>query len=385
MTVMDTVIKDIRLWFSLCGYLLLTTLCFTFLSTALSQTNANFNIDLQLDYSAAEQSIALYEDGFVNTQHIAEMRGNRIAASTTGMIENRESVATQLQYYLDSLKYHQIIRTDIYNLETARKNVSVIKTLLEELKRRNFNRRVAATVEQIFPSDAQVSITIPVYVVAFGHENVDAYVRRIIWRGDHPRFVGENEGELTIVINLAHAVDYGLNTEERFISLLGVVAHEVFHAAFSAYKENSDSWKKFYAERRQPVDALLDLTQNEGIAYYLSLEQQGHGYVPRDWNSKSRDLFLTFNANAVQLSSETISNRQAAEIIRKANLSGYQDNYGSVVGMFIAREIDIRLGRASLIETIASTPYEFFRKYIALTKTDSNLPKIRIPVIEINR
>ncbi len=382
---MDTNVKDVRLWFSPCGYILLTTLCFTFVFTALPQTSTNFNVELQLDYSAAEQSIALYEDGFVDTRRIAEMRGNRIAASTTGMIENRESVSTKLQYYLDSLKYHQIIRADIYNLEAARKNVSVIKTLLEELKRRNFSKRVAATVEQIFPVDAQVSVTIPVYAVAFGHENVDAYVRRIIWHGDHPRFVGENEGEITIVINLAHAVDYGLNTEERFISLLGVVAHEVFHAAFSTYKENSDSWKKFYAEHRKPVDALLDLTQNEGIAYYLSLEQQGHGYVPRDWNTKSRDLFSTFNANADQLSSATISNRRAAEIIRKANLSGYQDNYGSVVGMFIAREIDIRLGRASLIETIASSPHEFFRKYIALTKTDSNLPKIRIPVIESNR
>src|SRR6202008_3534100 len=102
-----------------------------------------------------------------------------------------------------------------------------INDLLGEIKKRNFNRRVVATVEQIFPQDANVSVTIPLYVVAVGHENVDAFVRRIIWHGDEPQFVGENEGELTIVINLGQSVAYGQSLDDRFISLLGVVAHEV--------------------------------------------------------------------------------------------------------------------------------------------------------------
>ena len=343
---------------------------------AISQTNPDFNVQLMLDYSSAEQSIALYEDEFVNTQLLAETRGCRIAASTTGLIENRGTVTNWLQLYLDSLKYHQIIREDIYHLESARKDVAEIKSLLAEIKKCNFNRRISATVEQIFPSDAKISIAIPLYVVAFGHGNVDAYVRRIIWHGDIPQFVGEGAGELTIVINLAHAVDYGSSAEERLVSLLGVVAHEVFHASFSAFKESSSSWKKYYAEHQQPIDALLDLTQNEGIAYYLSLEQQGHGFLPRSWNSKFRDVFLTFNKNAVALSSDSVTPQQAAKIMRQANLSGYWENYGSLVGMFIAREIDTRLGRAALIETITSSPYDFFRKYVSLTKADSNLPKL---------
>jgi hypothetical protein len=379
---MDANIKKSQLSIALFLVFVLGVVLFFSPPYSVSQTNANFNINLLLDYSVAEQSIALYEDEFINTQLLAETRGCRIAASTTGMIENKRTVTSRLQFYLDSLKYHQIIRDDIYHLESARKNAADIKALLTEMKKRNFNKRVAATVEQIFPADAEVSITIPVYVVAFGHYNVDAYVRRIIWHGDIPQFVGENEGELTIVINLAHSVDYGPNIEERLVSLLGVVAHEVFHAAFSAFKENSSSWKKFYAEHQQPLDALLDLTQNEGIAYYLSLEQQGHGFMPRDWNAKFRDVFLTFNKNAIELSSDTITQWHAAEIIRKANLSGYWDNYGSLVGMFMAREIDTRLGRASLIETIASTPYDFFRKYITLTREDSNLPKVPVRVVE---
>jgi hypothetical protein len=342
-----------------------------------SQTNSNFNVNLLLEYSSAEQSIDLYEDQLVNTQALAELRGNRIAASTTGLIENRSALNNLLTSYLDSLKYHQIIQDDIYHLEDARKDVGPIKELLAEIKKQNFNRRVVATVEQIFPQDAAVTITIPLYFVVFGHENVDAYVRRIIWHGDTPQFVDDDEGELTIVVNLAKAVNYAPALEECFISLLGVVAHEVFHAAFGAYKDNSPTWKRYYRKHKRPFDILLDLTQNEGIAYYLSLDQRGRGYLPRDWYNRTRDVFKTFNTNASELLSPSISPNRVSKLIRAANLNGYWESYGSMTGMFISREIDLRLGRASLIETIALGPFNFFRKYLELTKEDSNLPRLR--------
>ncbi|MBI3365751.1 MAG: hypothetical protein HY033_12690 [Ignavibacteriae bacterium] len=288
----------------------------------------------------------------------------------------------QLQNYLDSLKAHQIIRDDVYHLEEARKNVADIKELLTAIKKRNFSRRVAATIEQIFPQDASVSILIPVYIVALGHENVDAYVRRITWQGDVPRFVGELEGELTIVINLAHAVRYGDDVDERLLSVLGVVAHEVFHAAFGAYKDNSPSWQQYYKKHRRPFDELLDLTQNEGIAYYLSLDQRGHGYVPRDWYTRAREVFTTFNRNAEELLSDTLTFDRAAELIRAANLSGYLESYGAMAGMFIAREIDLRLGRPALIETIATGPADLFEKYITLSEHGSNLPNLSERVIK---
>ena len=126
-----------------------------------SQSNPRFNVDLHIDYTAAEQSIDLFEDQFTNTQSLAELRGNRIAASTTGLIANSGPVTSRLQSSLDSLKAHQIIRDDVYHLEEARKNVAEIKELLSAIEKRNFSRRVAATVEQIFPQDAEVSLLIP--------------------------------------------------------------------------------------------------------------------------------------------------------------------------------------------------------------------------------
>jgi hypothetical protein len=340
------------------------------------QTNPRFNVDLHLDYSALERSIQLLDDEPVGTQSLAELRGNRIAASTTGFIANRDSLTYLLRDYFDSLKFHQIIKDDIFHLEAARNNIAAIKDLYHEMERSNFNRKVVATVEQIFPEDGDVSILIPVYIVALGHENVDAFVRRIVWHGDIPEFVGEHEGELTIVINLIHAVRYGTNLQERYLSLLGVVAHEVFHAAFGDYKDHSPFWRNYYETHRRPFDELIDLTQNEGIAYYLSIDQRGHGYVPRDWYQRARSIFSTFDNNARELLSPTITRNRASELIRSANLSGFEGSYGAQCGMFIAREIDLRLGRLALIETISAGPGDMLQKYASLTKSDNSLPQI---------
>jgi len=321
---------------------MLCVVCLLLFTHAYSQEE-QFDVDLMIDYTSAEECIRLFEDQFVNTEEIASLRGNRIATSTTGMIESKGIGAYLLKNNLDTLKQRLYFQNDVYNLEDAKQNVAAIREMLDVLKRRNFNRKVVATVEQIFPHDVEVSTRIPVYVVALGHENVDAYVRRIAWHGDEPRFVGEDEGELTIVINLAQAVKYSDNLEERFIELLGVVAHEVFHAAFGVYKENSPTWKRYERTHQRPIDILLDLTHNEGIAYYLSLEQQGRGNLPRDWNSKMREVFITYNNNA---------------------------------GMYIARTIDKQLGRAALIETISNGPMDFFAKYVELTENDAALPKL---------
>lgn len=350
-------------------------------STAIAQLNTNFNVNLQLDYTSVNQAIALFEDQPVSTQILAETRGNVIAATTTGMIADRNSGASLLRDYLDSLKYHQRIQDDIYHLEEGRRNVVAIKELFNAIRTENFSAKVSATVEQIFPRDARVDVIIPVYVVAFGHDNVDAFVRRIIWHGDVPQFVDGDNGELTIVINLSHAVNYGPTLQERFVALLGVVAHEVFHAAFGSYKETSPSWKSFYANHTSYFDNLLDISHNEGIAYYLSLEQRWRGRIPSDWITRTQEVVATFNKNSLELLSSRVSPRRASKILRDANLSGFWENYGAMTGMLIAREIDQKMGREALIGTVENGPIDFFQKYIKLVKNDSNLPPLSDEII----
>jgi hypothetical protein len=341
-----------------------------------SQSNSSFNVNLLIDYTSAEQTIALCEDKLIDTKSLADLRGNRIAASTASLIANNESISYRLEDYLDSLKYHQLIKQDLFHIEESRKNINRIRALLTETKKRNFGRRVVTTVEQIFPQDAAITINIPVYFVALGHQNVDAYVRRVVWHNDIPQFVGNDEGELTIVVNLARSVNYSNDLDEAYISMLCVVAHEVFHAAFGAYKSRSANWKQYYNQHKSPFDDLIDLVQNEGIAYYLSLEQRGHGYLPYDWQNKTREVFRVFNRNAREILSENISPERISQLIKNANLSGYWESYGSIAGMFMAREIDNHFGRIALIETISLGPQDFLKKYVQITKEDSNLPKL---------
>ncbi len=343
---------------------------------ASAQENPAFNLSLSIDYEAAEQTLKLLRDEYVSPGQLAELRGNRIAASTSGLISGNRAAPERLRQYLDSLQAHQIIRDDIFRLEDARRNAGGIAVLLEELRRRNFNRRVIATVAQVFPQDVSIDAVIPVYVVALGHENADAYVRSIVWKGDTPEFVGEGEGQLTIIINLAAGAAYPGDPESQLLSILVTVAHEVFHAAFGLYKDSSPFWKAYRAEHTGPLDYLLDLVQNEGIAYYLSLEQRSGDRLPLEWGRRIGESFATFNANAERLMTGRLSRTETENILTSANLSGYWESYGSMVGMAMARGVDRHMGRAALIETISRGPVDLLAKYHTLTKIDSGLPPL---------
>ncbi|HLF14451.1 MAG TPA: DUF5700 domain-containing putative Zn-dependent protease [Bacteroidota bacterium] len=345
-------------------------------NSAGAQSNPAFNIYLSIDYTSAEETLDLLRDGYVSTRRLSELRGNRIAASTTELISGNGNAPSLLALYLDSLQSHQIIRDDVFRLEDARRDADAIGALLDEMRRRNFNSRVVATVEQVFPQDIPVGAVIPVYVVALGHEHADAYVRRIVWKGDTPEFVGDGEGELTIIINLAAAVGYPVKPEARLSSILVTVAHEVFHAAFGLYKDASPFWKKYRSAHTSDLDYLLDLVQNEGIAYYLSMEQRMGDRLPQDWVPRMEESFRTFNRNAERLMSGNLTGKEIADILYSANLSGYWESYGSMVGMAMAREVDRSLGREALIESLSLGPLDLIGKYHTLSGLNSGLPKI---------
>jgi hypothetical protein len=235
---------------------------------------------------------------------------------------------------------------------------------------------VVATVAQLFPADARLRGIIPVYFVAFGYQNVDAFVRRVVWREGHPVFVGEGAGELTIVVNLSRAVGYGRTTDERLVGMLSVVAHEVFHAAFGMYKDASSDWRAYLASHSSPADNFLGLSQNEGIAYYLSLVQATHGRLPADGKARVDRAFSLFNSVVNELLSPRTSPGRAGDLIRLSNSSGYWDNYGAITGMIVARQIDQALGREALTRTIATGPADFFLTYAGLAQRDNSLPQL---------
>jgi len=347
-----------------------------------AQQNDMFNVYLRIDYASAEKTLELYRGLGGRPADIAALRGSQIALSTTAFLAQRPLDTPELEEALESVKFNQGLGDDIFRMHDARANVAAISELLAEAQKRNFGQKVVSTVAQLFPSDARVSTMIPIYFVAFGHQNIDAFVRRVVWRGDTPSFTGEGQGELTIVVNLAKCVNYGHSVDERFIGMLSVVAHEVFHAAFGVYKDGSSVWKDYYASHRTPFDQLLDLSHNEGIAYYLTLIQSSRGRLPADGLERARHSFEDFNRNAAELLAPGTTFRRSEDIIRLSNTSGYWESYGAITGMIIARQIDQALGRQALSETIARGPSDFFGKYADLMKRDGNIPVLSGAIIQ---
>ena len=342
---------------------------------------SEFNVLLTINTESAEKALELYRGLGGHPEEIARLPGSRIALATTGLLSRRPLTIANLETGLEAAKFNQALGDDVFRIKEARDNAGAIQELLTEIGRRNFGQKVVSTVEQLFPSGTRVTVTIPVYFVAFGYQTIDAFVRRIEWIGDTPTFVDEGHGQLTIVVNLAKAVSYGQNVDERFLGMMSVVAHEVFHAAFGAYKDSSPQWRDYRASHRTYFDELLDLSQNEGIAYYLTLVQRSRGRLASDWVQNIHASFARFNANAAALLSGSLSDSRANGIIQESNTSGYWNNFGSITGMVIARQIDQTLGRSALTSTIEQGPAAFFRTYIDLMRRDPSLPQLSDAVV----
>jgi hypothetical protein len=95
-----------------------------------------------------------------------------------------------------------------------------------------------------------------------------------------------------------------------------------------------------------------------------------------DWPERVRTAFVEFNKNAEELLSPRTSPQRAEQLIRMANTSGYWENFGSITGMIIARQIDNTFGRAALTETIARGPADFFGKYMDVMKRENDYPRL---------
>lgn len=356
-------------------------------SVAPAWSQSGFNVQLRLNFESAEEAVNLYEGLSGNPDNIAQLRGSQIALATTALLAQKRLDISDLSGALQGAKFNNMTGDDVFRIREARSRVAGIKALVEQCKLHNFGQKVTSTVEQLMPDDTRISATIPLYFVAFGHQNVDAFVRRVEWRGNTPVFVGEGEGELTIVVNLAKAAGYSGPVEQQFIELLTVVGHEVFHVAFGLYQDSSPNWQRYLKTHAGYADELLELTQNEGIAYYLNLVQHYQGILPQVWVEQVPYSFTQFNNSVHELLSPRTSPGRAEALIRESNLSGgHTESYGAFTGMIVARQIDRAFGRDALRQTIALGPVDFFGKYIDAMTKDNNLPVLSDEIVRyINR
>jgi hypothetical protein len=348
------------------------------------QSNPQFDITLRIDYSSAEQMLDFFSRRTYNTDLVANARGNKLAAATSIMLARTERPPQDFARQLELVRDDFNVREDIYGLKETKSHVDQTQKLLTEIRKRQLDRRVVATVQSFFPSDAKVSGTILVFVVVMGNEKAAAFVRWIVWNNESPVFVGENQGEQVIVLNLARSLAYNNDVNAQFIELLGTLAHECFHAVFGIYQQNSEIWHSFH-QRSEPIWSLAEVVQNEGIAYYLSLQLQIGGQIPATpWFDATNRAMKNFNDASKELLAPIVQSQRARELILNANLSGsFAGNYGATAGLRIAYEIDTRLGRTALTETIRGGVKEFFGKYDTLCHQNPALPRLDEAVLKV--
>ncbi len=250
---------------------------FIFFHCAFGQTN--FEVAFRLDFSSAERLIELCEGRLRNVKSVSELKGNQLAAATSALLARKQNAWNDFDRELELVRDNFRSENDIFGLQITKNNVPQIKALLAECKKRQLDRKITSTVSAFFPSNEKISAVLPVYFVAFGNENAAAFVRRVIWIENYPVFVGDNQGNAVIVVNLSRLVQVSSKTEIQFVELQSTLAHEAFHAVFSEFQQTSPYWKRVN-QKNNFAHQLAALSQNEGIAYYISMQQDLGGETP---------------------------------------------------------------------------------------------------------
>jgi len=347
-------------------------MCFAGVPTTCAQNN--FDVSLMVDFNSAEQLLNYFDLQISNPARVAELRGNRLAAATSAMLartaRSGDDVVQQLELARDLAQYNN----DIYGLLPAKQHIAELRKLLTETKRRQIDRRVIATLASYFPTDTKIFSTIKVYMVAMGNERAAAVVRRVVWHGDVPQFVGEGEGEPVIIFNLARTIESSSDVQVQFLELLATLAHESFHAVFSVLKQSIPDSLNSHSYSGQ----LLDIVQNEGIAYYLSLEVHRQGrMMAHEWFDETAKAVGVLNHALTELSSPNCPPSRARQLLMDANLSGsFSGNYGATAGLRMAYEIDTRLGRQTLTATLLNGSKSFVEAYRQACVKEQILPPI---------
>jgi len=334
-------------------------------SASRAQTNPDFNVALRVDFSGAEQLLDFFDRQTANTERVAGLRGNRLAAATSVMLARTSRTDEDFQRELERVRDGG--GNDIYGLLAAKSRGPALRKLLTEIHRRQLDRRVVATIAAYFP--------------AMGNERAAAVVRRVVWNGDTPSFVGENEGAPVVLLNLARVVENNSTVESQVLELLATLAHECFHAVYSVYRQVLPDT----LHTESPGSRLLDLVQNEGVAYYLSLQLHLGGETPsQTWMTATMKSIETLNRVYLELHSPQLTRSRARELMMNANLSGsFEGNYGASAGMRMAYEIDTRLGRQELAATLAGGGRAFIEAYARACQREGSLPPIDPRVLDI--
>jgi hypothetical protein len=296
------------------------------------------------------------------------------------MLARTEKSSDDFCKQLEIARTNTKFESDVYGFSPVKNHVKELRKLLTEIKHRRLDRRIVATIASFFPEQAKISTRFSVYFVVIGNDRATAFVRHVIWNYDVPTFVSENEGEPIIVVNLARVVEISSNVEAQIIEVLSTTAHECFHAVLSVLQKSLPE----SAKPKNLNGQLLEVVQNEGLAYYLTMQTHiGNEAPSRQWFDATSRTVETLNKVLLELCSPGLTMTRARELMMNANLSGsFEGNYGATAGLRMAYEIDKNLGRPALTATLMGGGNSFILAYKQACLQDNMLPKIDKRVLQ---
>jgi hypothetical protein len=349
---------------------LLLFICFN--ENLVAQSNNAFRVSFIIDYSSAEEALNYFEWKYSNVQQIANLPGNQLAIATSILLSRENVPPSDFLTQMESARGGISNPVDRYGLAILRERTADLRKLLNQVKSLQLDRRISATLAGYFPDDRTIEATFPVYIVAFGNDRAAAVVRKVRWENQKPIFT--EDGEPTILLNLSRFLDAGSVPQSQAFAVMVTLTHECFHTVYSIFEDLlPDSLKP-----STPAEQLLELVHNEGIAYYLSLELQRQGNpLSTVWFQETAKSIETLKSALKEISSPYTPPSRVRELILNANLSGsFTANYGVAAGQRMAYEIDTRLGRRALTQSIPLGFREFVRLYNQCAQYDSSLPKL---------
>ncbi len=161
-------------------------------------------------------------------------------------------------------------------------------------------------------------------------------------------------------------------------AILSCLVHEVFHIGYG----NQQRLRRELDLDDATVNAMLNSLQNEGLATYVAYTAQHLFPAPDD-----RDFAMLERERDVKIRRHKVN-----ELFRRAKSGNPGDLWGAfwstgirdrgyyVVGAYMAKTIDERLGREALIATVAQGPRAFVRVYNQAVDESMRLAEFEDPI-----
>jgi len=269
---------------------------------------------------------------------------------------------------------------DIYVLRKAYESQSNIKSLLYELRNKEFTKGIYERVIRYFPVGYTPPRNYEVFFSGAGWHWGDAHAFRYVVNDG--KYVLSGEGIPAIMFNLTLVSDfYGDNTGARINNMIDTMAHELFHAIFfDAMKYYWPSW-----DNSNFTNNILWIIMNEGIAHLIMNSERLLQKYKTDDNLKGREIqaFATLNEYAKLLFNDKIEFNQRREAAMKGVAGDQWSRYLCIAGMFMAFQIEKHYGIEGIRDTIKNGPIYFLNKYNSIQKSNTELPELPIEIIKL--